>query len=123
MFIMKEFNIKYYIRSVGWLLMNDRIKIAKEFADTIKSDEIKLIVLFGSVARGEDTEDSDIDILIVSPNANDLRHKISSIAADIVIEKEELISPILMTEDHFNKIRNNSFLTNVFNDGVVIGWI
>lgn len=101
--------------------MNDRIKIAKEFADTIKSDEIKLIVLFGSVARGEDTEDSDIDILIVSPNANDLRHKISSIAADIVIEKEELISPILMTEDHFNKIRNNSFLTNVFNDGVVIG--
>lgn len=103
--------------------MNDRIKIAKEFADTIKSDEIKLIVLFGSVARGEDTEDSDIDILIVSPNANDLRHKISSIAADIVIEKEELISPILMTEDHFNKIRNNSFLTNVFNDGVVIGWI
>lgn len=123
MFIMKEFNIKYYILSVGWLLMNDRIKIAKEFADTIKSDEIKLIVLFGSVARGEDTEDSDIDILIVSPNANDLRHKISSIAADIVIEKEELISPILMTEDHFNKIRNNSFLTNVFNDGVVIGWI
>ena len=103
------------------MLMNDRIKIAKEFADTIKSDEIKLIVLFGSVARGEDTEDSDIDILIVSPNANDLRHKISSIAADIVIEKEELISPILMTEDHFNKIRNNSFLTNVFNDGVVIG--
>ena len=99
------------------MLMNDRIKIAKEFADTIKSDEIKLIVLFGSVARGEDTEDSDIDILIVSPNANDLRHKISSIAADIVIEKEELISPILMTEDHFNKIRNNSFLTNVFNDG------
>lgn len=101
--------------------MNDRVKIAKEFADTIKSDDIKLIVLFGSVARGDDTEDSDIDILIVSPKANDLRHKISSIAADIVLEKEELVSPHLMTEEHFNKTRNYPFLTNVFKDGVVIG--
>ena len=42
--------------------MNDRIEIAKEFAKSIKSDDIKLIMLFGSVARGDDTEESDIDI-------------------------------------------------------------
>ena len=101
--------------------MNDRIKIAKEFAKTIKSDDIKLIMLFGSVARGEDTEESDIDILIVSPNADDLRYKINRIAVDIILEKDEVISPHLMTEEHFNKTRNNPFLTNVLNEGVVIG--
>lgn len=101
--------------------MNDRIKIAKEFAKTIKSDDIKLIMLFGSVARGEDTEESDIDILIVSPNADDLRYKINRIAVDIILEKDEVISPHLMTEEHFNKTRNNSFLTNVLNEGVVLG--
>ena len=101
--------------------MNDRIEIAKEFAKTIKSDDIKLIMLFGSVARGEDTEESDIDILIVSPNADDLRYKINRIAVDIILEKDEVISPHLMTEEHFNKTRNNSFLTNVLNEGVVIG--
>ena len=89
--------------------MNDRIEIAKEFAKTIKSDDIKLIMLFGSVARGEDTEESDIDILIVSPNADDLRYKINRIAVDIILEKDEVISPHLMTEEHFNKTRNNSF--------------
>ena len=46
--------------------MNDRIEIAKEFANTIKSDYVKSIMLFGSVARGDDTEESDIDILIIS---------------------------------------------------------
>ena len=101
--------------------MNDRIEIAKEFAKTIKSDDIKLIMLFGSVARGEDTEESDIDILIVSPNADDLRYKINRIAVDIILEKDEVISPHLMTEEHFNKTRNNSFLTNVLNEGVVLG--
>ena len=101
--------------------MNDRIEIAKEFAKTIKSDDIKLIMLFGSVARGEDTKESDIDILIVSPNADDLRYKINRIAVDIILEKDEVISPHLMTEEHFNKTRNNSFLTNVLNEGVVIG--
>lgn len=101
--------------------MNDRIKIAKEFAKTIKSDDIKLIMLFGSVARGEDTKESDIDILIVSPNADDLRYKINRIAVDIILEKDEVISPHLMTEEHFNKTRNNSFLTNVLNEGVVLG--
>ena len=30
--------------------MHDRVKIAKEFAEAIKSDDIKLIMLFGSVA-------------------------------------------------------------------------
>ena len=103
------------------IIMNDRIKIAKEFAKTIKSDDIKLIMLFGSVARGEDTEESDIDILIVSPNADDLRYKINRIAVDIILEKDEVISPHLMTEEHFNKTRNNSFLTNVLNEGVVLG--
>lgn len=101
--------------------MNDRIEIAKEFAKTIKSDDIKLIMLFGSVARGEDNEESDIDILIVSPNADDLRYKINRIAVDIILEKDEVISPHLMTEEHFNKTRNNPFLTNVLKEGFVIG--
>ena len=44
------------------IFMHDRIKIAKEFADSIKSDDIKLIMLFVSVVCGDDSEESDIDI-------------------------------------------------------------
>ena len=101
--------------------MYDRIKIAHEFAESIKSDDIKLIMLYGSVARGDDTEESDIDILIVSEIANELKPKIHKIAIDIILEKNEVISPRLMTEEHFNKTKNDSFLTNVLKDGVKIG--
>ena len=101
--------------------MNDRIELAKEFAKSIKSYDIKLIVLFGSAARGEDTEESDIDVLIVSPIADEIRQEIIDLAIDIVLDKEEVISPMLMSEDHFNRTKDYPFLTNVLEEGVVIG--
>lgn len=44
----------------------NRLEIAQEFAKAINSKYILKIILFGSVARCEDGEESDIDILIVS---------------------------------------------------------
>ena len=46
--------------------MSDRINVAREFAEVINSEYILKIILFGSVARGDDNDDSDIDILIIS---------------------------------------------------------
>ena len=101
--------------------MNDRIKIAKEFADMINSDKIIKIILFGSVARGEDGEESDIDILIVSPVVREIRDEINDVVVDIVIKDEEFISAHLMSEDHFNETKNFPFLTNVLEVGIVLG--
>ncbi|MBI2522780.1 nucleotidyltransferase domain-containing protein [Candidatus Woesearchaeota archaeon] len=53
--------------------MKDNFKIAIEFANEIKklrNKDILQIILFGSVARGEDTAASDIDIAII----HDLRN-------------------------------------------------
>ena len=56
--------------------MNNRYEIAHEFADAIRTDDIIKIILFGSVARGDDTEESDIDILIVTVNSDELTDEI-----------------------------------------------
>ena len=37
-----------------------------------------------------------------------------------ILEKEEVISPHVMTEEHFNKTKDYSFLQNVMAEGVVI---
>ena len=101
--------------------MNNRRIIAQEFAQAIKSDNIKQIILYGSVARGEDTPDSDIDILIITFEKNKkLESCIRKKVVDIILEKEEIISPHIMTEEHFNKTKNYSFLQNVLSDGVLI---
>lgn len=47
-------------------LMNKLVKVLKE-----KVDELRVIFLFGSVARGEHSEKSDIDVLVVVSKKNE----------------------------------------------------
>ena len=101
--------------------MHNRIKIAKEYASTIQSEDIELIILFGSVARGDDTEESDIDILIVSPKADDIKEHIVNTAVDMLFRTNEVITPHIMTLEHFNKTKNYPFLSNILKEGIIIG--
>ena len=100
--------------------MNNRIEIAREFAEAINSDKIFKIILFGSVAREEDTEDSDIDILVVSDFWEDIDSIITVLVGEIVFEKQELISVHIMPVERFNTTQHYSFLSNVLEDGVVL---
>ena len=101
--------------------MHNRIEIAHEFADAINSDEIIKMMLFGSVARGDDNDESDIDILIVIHHDNqELESVIDDLVVDFILEKEEVISPHVMTEEHFNKTKDYSFLKTVMAECVAI---
>ena len=103
------------------IVMHNRFEIAQEFASAINSEEIIKMILFGSVARGDDDNDSDIDILIViNQNNSELESAIDNIVVDFILEKEEVISPHVMTEEHFNKTKDYSFLKTVLAEGVPI---
>ena len=93
--------------------MNNRYNIVREFADAIRSDDIVKIILFSSVARGDDTEESDIDILIITTNSDELSDEINSAAVDIILEKDEFISLYIMGEEHYNKTIDYPFLTKI----------
>ena len=101
--------------------MNNRIEIAKEFAKAINSDKIIKIILFGSVARFEDNEESDIDILIVSNYRENIENLIAEEVAWIMYDKNELISAHIMSEERFINTQHFSFLSNVLSEGVEIG--
>ena len=101
--------------------MYDRIEIAREFVDAIASDNIIKTIVFGSVARGDDTSESDIDILIIIHSDNrQIESIIDKKVVDFILEKEEVISPHVMTEEHFNKTKDYSFLQTVMAEGVEI---
>jgi len=101
--------------------MDNRYEIAREFVKAIASDNIIKTILFGSVARGDDTDESDIDILIIIHTDNrQMESMIDKKVVDFILEKEEVISPHVMTEEHFNKTKDYSFLQNVMAEGVVI---
>lgn len=101
--------------------MTNRKNIAIEFANAIKSEDIKQIILFGSVARGEDNYDSDIDILIVSDYMDKIWPNISKEIAWFLYDKQELISAHVMSVKRFNNDRDHSFLANILEEGVKIG--
>ena len=100
--------------------MSKKYEIAKNFAKTVNSDKIKLMMLFGSVARGDYRPDSDIDILVVSNYRKEIWPKISLIIADTVLKEGELLSVHIISENMFNETKDYSFLTNVLKEGIIL---
>ena len=100
--------------------MATKMEIAENFAKKMKSDKIKLMVLFGSVARGDYRPDSDIDILVVSDYHNEIWPEISQIIGNTVFENGELLSVHVMPENIFKETKDYSFLTNVLKEGIIL---
>ena len=72
-------------------------------------------------APSDDSDESDIDILIIVHHDNqELEKVIDNLVVDFILEKEEVISPHVMTEEHFNKTKDYSFLKTVMAEGVPI---
>ena len=104
--------------------MVDRKQLAIDFAQSLNHPEIEKIILFGSVARGEDTEDSDIDVLIITKKNEDefkIKDDVYTKVMDIVYKHMEYVSAKIIPFDHYKKYKDFSFYSNLNKDGVVIG--
>ncbi|MDF2958233.1 MAG: putative nucleotidyltransferase [Candidatus Alkanophagales archaeon MCA70_species_1] len=80
-----------------------------------------VVILFGSVARGEAGEESDIDILVVTKKEDfRLRRMLIEIAFDILLDTGENISVKALSKDEFERYKNFSFLKSVILEGIKI---
>ena len=105
--------------------MRYRKQLAIDFAKSLNHPEIEKIILFGSVARGEDTKESDIDILIVTCNINNdlkISDDVYGKVMDILLETGEYLSTKMVPIEHYQKRSNSYFYINVENEGILIGW-
>ena len=85
-------------------------------------DKIREIILYGSYARGEATKDSDIDLLVLiddSINPSDVRRSLSDLLLDILLEKGELISVVVLPKSFFENY-NCPFVINVRKEGIKV---
>jgi predicted nucleotidyltransferase len=84
------------------------------------ANRIMLALLYGSVAKGTDTEASDIDLLVVANHLTleDVYSALASAEADL----DRKISPTLYTSKEFanRKAARNAFLTRVLNGEHVV---
>ncbi len=82
---------------------------------------IEQVILYGSKARGDSVEESDIDILIITeyPVPRETKYLISDIIYNNELKHDIIISAILVPQaDYRNKI--TPFLINVRKEGIII---
>jgi predicted nucleotidyltransferase len=96
--------------------------IAREFRDKVLEkygERVDTIILFGSAARGEAREDSDIDILVVGDVTLD---ELVDVTIPLLLQHGKYISVQDMKKSRFNRmvVQGYSFIKNVNNDGVVL---
>ena len=91
-------------------------------------DDLLRVVLFGSKARGDFDEESDLDVLIVAriPDTEYLqrRREILKWTVDLMLEYGPVVSPLIYDEAAYDQLRRwNTLLNqNIDQDGIVL-WI
>lgn len=98
--------------------------IIQEFKDEIRKvvgSNLKRVLLFGSYARGDAEEGSDIDLLLIfeSEVRSDTMRKIRALSNSLSLKYDVVISEFLFTEDDFKKYKT-PFLLNVKKEGILI---
>lgn len=101
----------------------------KRLVDQVKThlserygEGIKRVILYGSHARGEATQDSDIDVLVLvdqSLNPSEVEESLSDLLYDILLEEQELVSVVAVREERFENY-NSPFMLNVKREGMVV---
>lgn len=84
---------------------------------------LKSVILYGSYARGDYNEDSDIDIMILldlsDMDIKAYRHKLSDVTYNFNMDYDLDIKPIAKSEEHFTKwVEAYPFYSNVMKEGV-----
>lgn len=84
-------------------------------------DALTKIILFGSQARGEATENSDIDILIVTKKylSQQKKEEFYHFISQLCLQYDVLISSIQMLEDLFES-ENSPLLLNIRKEGITL---
>ena len=85
--------------------------------------QIVSIILFGSVARGTDTPESDIDIALILRGkiSAETESRLSTFTADVGLKYDRLLSVVDIDEDFFLAWKDViPFYANVEKEGIVL---
>jgi predicted nucleotidyltransferase len=105
----------------------DYLTVAEKFAEDVRKylgGLVKEVILFGSVARGDYREESDIDVLIVvEADPWEIQKRVSDLVVKYLLRYGAYISAKVVSTEEFELMKdiNTAFYTNVRREGVLLG--
>ncbi len=107
---MSESAVDRYLRySSAINIMDNRKKVLDEFVRHVRErygDRIERLIVFGSYARGDYGEDSDIDVLVVVKDRDlDIEKDISGVSFDLLLKYSVDISLKVYSVEEFERGR------------------
>jgi predicted nucleotidyltransferase len=94
------------------------IKISERLKKNYNAEKV---ILFGSYARGEESEDSDVDMLVIAPRKERFFERIASTKRLIRDLRNGLpVAPIVLTPEEAEKRKNigDQFIIDIFENGI-----
>ena len=125
-------NIEIKVRKVEQIMEKiqdmDLRKMLLELEEKLQrvyGNKLKAVILYGSVARGTATEESDIDIMVlVDGTAQELRtfeDQLSDVSTDISIKYFKVFSIIEISyQEYMRWVNTSPFYRNVSKEGVIL---
>lgn len=102
-------------------------KIGQAFVEVLQKqfgEELLFVVVFGSKARGDDDEESDIDFLVVLRQVSlEVREQVRDISADVWLANgDTILSTLVWDEAYWEKMEklSTSLFRNICKDGILI---
>jgi len=104
------------------MLLQDILEEVKDALQKLYKDNLVEIILYGSYARKDFNENSDIDLLVVLNKLDSTGKEIDNIVDsiyDINLKYNTLISVVPVSNDDYRTI-NSPLLLNVRKEGVLV---
>ena len=98
---------------------------AAEKAKQLLQEKLQSVILYGSCARGENDEESDIDILLlIDCPENSLRlyrNDIADMASELSLQNDVTVSMLPFSTETYTKYKNAMpFLINIEKEGIKV---
>lgn len=92
---------------------------------SVYGDDLVQVILYGSYARGDFNNDSDVDIVAIVHGARpELQAKLKEVwdlSCDLELEYETILSPTVVPYEEFERYRNAlPYYQNIVREGVVV---
>ncbi len=101
----------------------ETLRQLKESLESFLGDQLLRVVLFGSMARGDYNDESDVDVaIIIRGLTRELKNKVLDKVAEVELNFLLPISALIFSEDEFNRLkkRERRIALDIEREGILL---